>query len=102
MQPPIPYRFRNIPAARAGRRQRRAAHLRDVGAFRRKWNHPRERIRIARRVEERLPLRRHLHKNLFRTRVGPPPPHEQLICFAKLSFAIRLNKSTHGLGFGAS
>src|SRR5262249_39674764 len=33
---------------------------------------------------------------------GPPPPQEQLICLARLSFAMRLNKSGHGLGFGAS
>ena len=32
----------------------------------------------------------------------PPPPHEQLNCFEILSLAIRLNKSTQGLGFGAS
>src|SRR3954447_15817862 len=29
---------------------------------------------------------------------GPPPPHEQLNCFAKLSFAIRLSRSGHGAG----
>src|SRR3954463_6671770 len=33
---------------------------------------------------------------------GEPPPHEQLNCLHRLSLAIRLSKSTHGLGFGAS
>src|SRR2546425_422288 len=34
--------------------------------------------------------------------LGPPPPHEQLSCFAKLSLAIRLSRSSQGLGLGAS
>src|SRR5579862_1997534 len=34
--------------------------------------------------------------------LGPPPPHEQLSCLARLSFAMRLSRSTQGLGFGAS
>src|SRR5882724_5795683 len=33
---------------------------------------------------------------------GEPPPHEQLICLAELSLAMRLSRSGHGLGFGAS
>ena len=31
-----------------------------------------------------------------------PPPHEQLSCFDRLSLAMRLRMSTHGLPFGAS
>jgi len=34
--------------------------------------------------------------------LGDPPPHEQLSCFDKLSVCILLNRSTHGLGLGAS
>src|ERR1051325_2301524 len=34
--------------------------------------------------------------------LGPPPPHEQLSCRDRLSLAIRLRRSSHGLGLGAS
>src|ERR1017187_5856090 len=33
---------------------------------------------------------------------GGPPPQEQLICLERLSLAMRLSRSTHGLGLGAS
>ena len=71
-QAPVPHLFGNISPAGTGGRQSGSAHLRDVGTAGREAEPERtvhlagkKRIAVARGVEERLALHRHLLENLL-------------------------------------